>query len=64
MDPRLAAAAILPLDGGIVLVRRAIEPAYGRWSFPSGYVNRGEQVERAVEREVLEETGWCFESAK
>jgi ADP-ribose pyrophosphatase YjhB (NUDIX family) len=57
LDPKLAAAAIVPLDGGIVLVRRAIEPAYGRWSFPSGYVNRGEKVESAAEREVLEETG-------
>ncbi len=57
LDPKLSAAAIIPLDGGIVLVRRAIEPAYGKWSFPSGYVNRGEQVERAAEREVLEETG-------
>lgn len=57
LDPKLAAAAIVPHGGGIVLVRRAIEPAFGRWSFPSGYVNRGEQVERAVEREVLEETG-------
>ena len=55
-DPKLAVAAIVPLEGGIVLVRRAIEPAYGKWSFPSGYVNRGEQVERALEREVLEET--------
>ena len=60
-DPKLAVAAIVPLDGGIVLVRRAIEPAYGKWSFPSGYVNRGEQVERALEREVLEETGLVVE---
>ncbi len=55
-DPKLAAAAIVPLESGIVLVRRGIEPAYGKWSFPSGYVNRGEVVERALEREVLEET--------
>ncbi len=57
LDPKLAAAAIVPHCGGIVLVKRAIEPAFGRWSFPSGYVNRGEQVERAAEREVFEETG-------
>ena len=57
LDPKLAAAAIIPYRDGIVLVRRAIEPAYGKWSFPSGYVNRGEKVESAVEREVLEETG-------
>ena len=45
------------MGDGIVLVQRAIEPAIGKWSFPSGYVNRGEQLERAVEREVLEECG-------
>ena len=56
-EPKLAAAAIIPMRGGIVLIKRGIEPAYGRWSFPSGYVNRGEVVERAIEREVLEETG-------
>lgn len=56
-DPKLAAAAIIPYDEGIVLLRRGIEPAYGKWSFPSGYVDRGEQVESAVEREVLEECG-------
>ena len=57
LDPKVAAAAIVPMEGGIVLVRRAIEPAYGMWSFPSGYVNRGEKVESAVEREVMEECG-------
>jgi len=39
------------------MVQRAIEPAIGKWSFPSGYVNRGEKVELAVKREVLEECG-------
>ena len=39
------------------MVQRAIEPAIGKWSFQSGYVNRGERVESAVEREVKEECG-------
>ena len=56
-DPKVAAAAIVPMNGGIVMVQRAIEPAIGKWSFPSGYVNRGEKVETAVVREVLEECG-------
>lgn len=55
-DPKLAVAGIVPHGGGIVLIKRGIEPAYGKWSFPSGYVNRGEVVEAALEREVLEET--------
>ena len=56
-DPKVAVAAIIPMDGGIVLLKRAIEPQIGKWSFPSGYVDRGEKLERALEREVLEESG-------
>ncbi len=56
-DPKVAVAAIIPKDGGIVLLKRAIEPQIGKWSFPSGYVDRGEKLERALEREILEECG-------
>ena len=55
-DPKLAAACIVLIDGKLLLVRRAIEPRFGMWSFPSGYVNRGEDVEIAAAREVEEET--------
>lgn len=57
LDPKLAAAAMVTVRDRLVLVRRAIEPSMGKWSFPSGYVDRGEAVEAAVKREVLEETG-------
>jgi ADP-ribose pyrophosphatase YjhB (NUDIX family) len=57
LDPKVAAGAILPMDGGIVLARRAIEPRRGTWCFPSGYVDRGERVEDAAAREVREEVG-------
>ncbi len=56
-DPKVAVAAIIPMGDGIVLLKRAIEPQIGEWSFPSGYVDRGEKLERALEREVLEECG-------
>ena len=55
-DPKVAAACIITIDGGLLLVKRAIEPQIGKWSFPSGYVNRGEEVEAAALREVVEET--------
>ena len=45
------------MDDGIVLLKRAIEPQLGKWSFPSGYVDRGEKLEKALEREVMEECG-------
>jgi|ABEF01.1.fsa_nt_gi ADP-ribose pyrophosphatase YjhB (NUDIX family) len=55
-DPKLAAACIVSHEDSIVLVKRAIEPHIGKWSFPSGYVNRGEDVAEAAVREVVEET--------
>ena len=56
IDPKLAAIAIIPLDGGLVLVRRSIDPGYGLWVAPGGFVDMGEPVEEAVVRETLEET--------
>src|SRR4029450_8287267 len=31
-------------QGRIVLVKRAIEPGYGKWVFPGGFIDRGETV--------------------
>lgn len=53
----MVAGALFEMDGGIVLVQRDIEPGYGKWTFPGGFVERGEVTEAAAEREVLEETG-------
>jgi ADP-ribose pyrophosphatase YjhB (NUDIX family) len=57
IDPKVAVAVIVPFGDGIVLGRRAIDPGRGAWSFPSGYVDRGEVVEEAARREVQEEVG-------
>ena len=57
LGPKLVAGAIFELEGEIVLVQRDIEPGYGKWTFPGGFVERGERAEVAAEREVLEECG-------
>ena len=44
------------LDGGIVLLKRGVEPALGKWVFPGGYVDRGESVQDAAVRETKEES--------
>jgi 8-oxo-dGTP diphosphatase len=58
LDPKVAVGAIVrTADDRIVLVRRAIEPGYGLWVFPGGYVDRGETVTEAAVRETREEAG-------
>ncbi len=58
LDPKVAVGTIIDAgDSRVVLIRRAIEPGYGRWVFPGGYVDRGEEVEEAAIREAREECG-------
>ena len=55
-DPKVVAGTIFTLNGGVVLLRRGVEPAMGKWVFPGGYVDRGESVQEAAVRETLEES--------
>lgn len=57
LDPKVAVAVLVGDDDTVLLGRRAIDPGRGGWSFPAGYVNRGEVPEHAAAREVLEELG-------
>lgn len=64
LDPKLAAIAVVPLNGGVVMVRRSIDPGYGLWVVPGGFVDAGEPVEEAVVRETLEEVHLQVEVAR
>ena len=58
LDPKIAVGTIIQTASKrLVLVRRAIEPGYGRWVFPGGYVDRGEVLTAAAIREAREECG-------
>ncbi len=58
LDPKVAVGTIIRVDeSNLVLVRRAIEPGYGLWVFPGGYVDRGEELTTAAIREAREESG-------
>jgi ADP-ribose pyrophosphatase YjhB (NUDIX family) len=57
LDPKVAVAVVVGDDRGVLLGKRKIDPGSGRWSFPAGYVNRGEVLEEAAVREVEEELG-------
>ena len=55
-DPKVVAGTVFTLNGGIVLLKRGVEPALGKWVFPGGYVDRGESVREAAIRETKEES--------
>lgn len=58
IDPKIAVGTIIvSRQSKLVLVRRAIEPGYGKWVFPGGYVDRGEPLTAAAVREAREESG-------
>ena len=58
LDPKLAAAVVVERAGRVLLGRRGPGTREaGKWSFPAGFVERGERVEDAAVREAKEEVG-------
>ncbi|HEY8105463.1 MAG TPA: NUDIX domain-containing protein [Gemmatimonadales bacterium] len=60
-DPKVASAVVVEVDGGVVLGRRAIEPGYGLWCLPGGFVNDYEHPADAAIRECMEEISAAVE---
>lgn len=56
-QPKVAAGTMVETDGGIVLIRRGVDPRKGFWSFPCGFQEIDETLEDAAVRETHEETG-------
>lgn len=58
VNPRLVVSTLPVTDTGeLVLLRRAIEPAYGTWAQPGGFLEADETAIQGAVRETLEETG-------
>lgn len=54
-NPRNVAGCIAEHEGRILLCRRAIEPRYGYWTVPAGFMENRETLAEAAARETLEE---------
>jgi ADP-ribose pyrophosphatase YjhB (NUDIX family) len=56
-NPTPVGMALIEQTGKLVLIRRAAAPLAGYWAPPAGYVELGESVPQAVQREAREESG-------
>ncbi len=57
VNPKVIVGVIPERSGRILLMRRAIEPRYGAWTFPGGFMEIDETVEECAAREAQEEVG-------
>jgi ADP-ribose pyrophosphatase YjhB (NUDIX family) len=56
-NPKVLVACFVTCGSSVLLCRRALDPAYGRWSIPGGFLEEGETLEQAAARETFEESG-------
>lgn len=65
LNPRLVVSALPVTEAGeVILLRRAIEPGYGRWAQPGGFLEIDETAQEGAIRETLEETGLIVEPTR
>ncbi len=57
ITPLLAVDSVITFRNGIVLIKRSNPPFQGYHALPGGFVEIGEKVEDAAQREAKEETG-------
>lgn len=58
------AALVTNGQGKLMLVKRGVEPDYGKLDLPGGFVDPGETAENAIKRELAEELGMTVKSLR
>ncbi|MDX9717680.1 NUDIX hydrolase [Thauera sp. WH-2] len=54
-NPKVVVGALATWEDRVLLCRRAIEPRYGKWTLPAGFMENEETTAQAAARETLEE---------
>ncbi len=54
-NPKIVVGCVPERNGKILLCKRAIEPRYGFWTVPAGFMELGETIAQGAARETMEE---------
>ncbi len=63
LNPTPVAVLLLPVDDGLLVVRRDVEPRRGELALPGGFIDLGESWQAAAARELREEAGVSVDPA-
>ena len=55
-NPKVIVGTVPIKDNKVLLCKRAIQPRYGLWTLPAGFLENGETIEEGAFRETKEET--------
>lgn len=56
-NPKMVVGCVVEHDNKVLLCKRAIEPRYGLWTLPAGFMENDETTMQAAARETIEEAG-------
>lgn len=56
-NPKMVVGCLIEHENKILLCKRNIQPSYGRWTLPAGYMEMGESAAEGAIRETQEEAG-------
>ena len=56
-NPKIIVGSVTTYENQILLCRRAIEPKFGFWTLPAGYMELNESTSEGALRETIEESG-------